>query len=100
MTENVENFWETNQIDMQKLFDSEPKPFSEYVTENQDYIYLQMRKDKGAYYPIEKDKCESYSSILSLTLHLNHKGWVTKEMLSEFIIKATKHAGISPYLIG
>lgn len=95
------NIWKATKLDMKKAM-SEPnrKSISEYITEDKEFIYLQMKENKGSYYPIEKDRCRSYSSILSWVLHLSKKGWVTKEMLSEFIIRATNHAGLSPHVIG
>ena len=87
-------------VPARKLFNIEILPCLKYVSEDDDFIYLQMSVDQHAHYPIEKDRCETHSSILSWVLHLSRKGWVTKKMRNEFIIRATNHAGINPYVVG
>lgn len=61
----------------------------EHIQETSDGFML----NQGRYF-IEKSRCRTYHEILSWALQLTEKTWVGREVIREFIEKASAAAGL------
>ena len=50
------------------------------------------------HYGIALSECDSYERILHWVYHLSHKSWVTPAILRRFILLATTHHGLKPFV--
>ncbi|MCF8039883.1 MAG: hypothetical protein K9K79_11270 [Desulfohalobiaceae bacterium] len=71
------------------LIDLSEVEVPEHIQETPDGFML----NQGRYF-IEKDRCRSYYEILSWALQLTEKTWVGREVIREFIEKASAAAGL------
>ncbi len=47
--------------------------------------YIGIKKETGAVYDVDFDRCRTQADILHWVTHLTLKTWVTREMLRDFI---------------
>ena len=51
----------------------------------------------NGHYTITYERCDTSEKVLSWVVHLADKTWVTKDLIQEFIVSATKRIGFDVY---
>ena len=66
---------------------------AQHVYETKDSIVINVRYE----YVIEKFRIDTAEKIIRWAVHLSEKNWMTKKILSHFLLVACRAAGIEPF---